>query len=101
MTVNPIIKGVGKTASEKYLAHLARGTFLNLWSYPNVFIDKRHNDRGVGKELCDLLVVCGNDVLIFSDKHISWPGGDSNVAWPRWFKRAIQKSANQIRGAER
>ncbi len=70
----------GKTPSERYLARLARKTFLNLWSYPNVYIDKKQNGRGVGKELCDLLVVCGDHVLIFSDKHISWPETD-DVEW--------------------
>jgi hypothetical protein len=48
-----IIRSTGLTTSEQYLAKLADKTFLNLWSYPNLY-------RDVGKELCDLLVVCGN-----------------------------------------
>jgi hypothetical protein len=99
--LSSIIKGSGVTPSEKYLAHLAEKTFLNLWSYPNVFIDKKQNGRGVGKELCDLLIVCGRNVFVFSDKHVGWPYGDVHVAWQRWFKRAIKKSVDQIRGAER
>ena len=92
----PAIKrGVGFTSTEKNLAALADKIFLNLWAYPNLF--------GVGgKELCDLLVVCGDDVLIFSDKNINWsPGVDVKVAWPRWYKKAIGKSAAQINGAAR
>ena len=42
---------------------------LNLWSYPNLFFRP-------GKELCDLLVVCGDEILVFSDKTIAWPTVD-------------------------
>lgn len=98
----PIHKGEGTTPSERYLASLANRTFLNLWSYPNVFIDKKQNDKGGGKELCDLLVVCGDDVIVFSDKSIEWPSGDDiDLAWRRWYKRAVKKSVDQIRGAQR
>ena len=97
-----IIRSTGITPSEKYLAKLADRTFLNLWSYPNLFIDKKENSSGTGKELCDLLVVCGEDVIIFSDKSIAWPQVDDiGLAWSRWYRRAIEKSAAQIRGAER
>jgi hypothetical protein len=97
-----IIRGEGLTPSEQYLARLADKTFLNLWSYPNLFIDKRNGPNSNGKELCDLLVVCGDDIIIFSDKSIKWPNDvDAQTAWSRWYKRAIDKSAAQIRGAER
>ena len=47
-------------------------------------------------------MICGDHILIFSDKTIGWPsGGDENLAWKRWYKRAILKSVDQIRGAER
>jgi hypothetical protein len=49
-----------------------------------------------------LLVVCGNDVLIFSDKNIAWPKGDDfDLSWSRWYRRAIDESAAQINGAAR
>lgn len=97
-----IVRGVGTTPSEKYLARLAERSFLNLWSYPNTFIDKRVRGKGDGKELCDLLVVCGDHILIFSDKTVAWPDDvDLKLAWKRWYKRAILKSVDQIRGAER
>lgn len=57
--------------------------------------------KKAGKELCDLLVVCGDDVLMFSDKHIAWPDAPFELAWKRWYSRAIGESAEQIRKAER
>lgn len=97
-----IIRGKGFTSSEKYLSQLAEKSFLKLWSYPNLYVDRKQSEHGDGKELCDLLVVCGDDVLIFSDKTISWKDHeDVNIAWRRWCKRAIGKSADQVRGAER
>lgn len=90
-----IERGVGVNPTEKSLAALADKIFLNLWTYPNLF-------GSAGKELCDLLAVCGDDVLIFSDKNISWSSGaDVKVAWPRWYRKAIGKSAAQINGAAR
>lgn len=90
-----ITRGSGLNESERYLAGLADRTFLNLWSYPNVY-------KGVNKELCDLLVVCGDNILIFSDKRIQWPTGmEVGLAWQRWYRRAVHHSVTQIRGAER
>jgi hypothetical protein len=38
----------------------------------------------------------------FSDKTVAWPpGDDERLSWKRWYKRAILKSVDQIRGAER
>lgn len=97
-----VIRSAGLTESERYLARLADRTFLNLWAYPNLYRDTVVNGRKAGKELCDLLVVCGDHVIIFSDKHVKWPNvTDVNTAWIRWYKRAIEKSVHQIRGAER
>ncbi|MGI0135263.1 MAG: hypothetical protein ACREBW_09940 [Candidatus Micrarchaeaceae archaeon] len=96
-----IVRSTGATPPERYLAKLAERSFLNLWSYPNTFIDKRVRGKGDGKELCDLLVICGDHILIFSDKTVAWPSGETQLAWKRWYKRAILKSVDQIRGAER
>lgn len=97
-----INKGKGSNDSEKYLAHLCEKTFLSLWSYPNVYTDEgKKSELGDGKELCDLLVVFGNHVIIFSDKDISFKDtGDINVDWGRWVKKAVIKSAVQLYGAE-
>lgn len=100
--MNPINRGTGSTESERYLATLADRTFLNLWSYPNPYNDRSAGPNKDGKELCDLLVVCGDDVIVFSDKAIRWPDGDdTDLAWSRWYKRAIEHSVKQLRGAER
>lgn len=95
-----IERGQGITRTERKLAKLADKTFLSLWAYPNSFND-RDLRKGQGKELCDLLAVCGDDVLIFSDKEITWPTGDLETAWGRWYRRAVSSSVKQIRGAER
>lgn len=91
----------GNTESERYLVSLAKRAFLSLWSYPNVYTDEGRHGSGDGKELCDLLVVFGNDVILFSDKACMFTGHeDINVAWYRWYRRAIEKSAKQLNGAE-
>jgi hypothetical protein len=90
-----IKRGIGFTSTEKNLATLADKIFLDLWSYPNLF-------RKDGKELCDLLAICGDDVLIFSDKNIRWPKGDDfNLSWSRWYRGAVEESLTQLNGAAR
>lgn len=98
---DPIPRSEGTTPSERFLARLADKTFLNLWSYPNPFRDQRVSGGADGKELCDLLVVCDPYVLIFSEKQIAWPDRPIDVAWPRWYRKAIDASVSQLRGAER
>lgn len=100
---SPIIfRTDGITESERYLKKLCDRTFLSLWSYPNVYRDKKGSSKGDGKELCDLLVVFENHVIIFSDKACAFPdSGDLVKDWSRWFRRAVVKSADQVRGAER
>jgi hypothetical protein len=102
-TSRPVIsRASGVTASERYLRELCDHTFLSLWSYPGVFRDQKRSGKGDGKELCDLLVVFENHVIIFSDKHCAFPdSGDLVKDWSRWFKRAVKKSADQVWGAER
>lgn len=97
-----INKNVGGNDSEKYLSKLCEKTFLSLWSYPNVYTDEgKKTASGDGKELCDLLVVFENHVIIFSDKDIAFKdSGDLKVDWSRWIKRAVIKSAVQLYGAE-
>ena len=98
----PTTKAQGVTLSERYLNSLCEKSFLSLWSYPGVFKDQKVRGKGDGKELCDMMVVFDEHVLIFSDKHCSFAdSGDIVVGWRRWYKQAIQSSANQAWGAER
>lgn len=79
-----------KTDSERYLSELCNRTFLKLWSYHNPYF--KHND-----ELCDVLCVFGDDVVVFSDKHIKFRSDiDIELAWSRWQRKAITKSAGQL-----
>lgn len=82
---------------------LGRRAFLSLWAYSNVYTDEgRRGTRGAGKELSDLLVVFGNDVLLFSDKHCHYKEtGNASVDWGRWYRHAIVKSVDQLFGAEK
>lgn len=90
----------GVTPTERYLKRLCDRTFLSLWSYPGIYRDQGR--RGGGKEVCDLLVVFEDHVLIFSDKSCDFPDtGDLKADWTRWFRRAIEKAADQAWGAER
>ena len=93
----------GVTESEQLLSRLCRHSFLTLWGYSNLYNNKGDANRGGdGDELCDFLVVFGDDVILFSDKDCAFPDtSDLDVDWSRWYKKAILKSANQIYGAER
>jgi hypothetical protein len=85
----------GVTASEQVLAELCDKSFLKMWTYPNLF-------RKPGKELTDLLVVFGDDVIIFSDKSCSCPNtGNADLDWSRWYNHSIAHSVRQIVKAEK
>lgn len=97
-----VVRAEGVTPGERYLQRLCERSFLSLWSHASVFRDQRTGSKGDGKELCDLLVVFGYSVLIFSDKSCKFPQtGDVRLDWSRWFRKAIMKSAEQVWGAER
>lgn len=97
----PVIRAQGETPTERQLVELGEKSFLGLWSYPNLYRDQKLAGGTDGKELCDLLVVCDPHVIIFSEKNIRWSGKPVEVAWTRWFKKAVRNSADQLRGAER
>jgi hypothetical protein len=87
-------QSAGYTPTERNLALLTTQTFFSLWCYPNLYKER-------GKELCDLVIFFGEDVVLFSDKNIAYPEhADPNVAWARWFRRAVLASADQLFGAE-
>ena len=93
----------GVNASEQYVGKLCKKSFLTIWSHQNLFTNRGTSNKiHQGKELCDLLVVFGNYIIIFSIKMCSFPNGaDLKKNWHRWYERAIFKSANQLFGAER
>ena len=83
-------------AAEQFVYNLCRKSFLSLWSYMNP--RKKPN----GKELCDVIVVCEPDVIIFSVKHVTMPkNGTPEVNMSRWRRRAVEESVAQLYGAER
>ncbi len=83
------------TASERYVSLLCEKSFLPFWSYSSPLGKK-------GKELCDVLVVCGDYILIISVKDITISNhSDISVQYERWYKRAISASFDQLNGAER
>lgn len=84
----------GLTRSEKFVTWLCQRAFLKLWTHPNPIGKK-------GKELCDCLIVCGAHIVIISVKEIEYRDTGDKVGWERWRKAAIDKSAQQIWGAER
>lgn len=92
----------GVNESERILTNLCRRSFLRLWSQTNIFTNEGFKDgKGGTKELCDALVIFGNDVIIFSDKHITFQAAKVlEVAWPRWYKRAVLDSCRQLHGAK-
>jgi hypothetical protein len=91
MTENP-----GVNEREEFVYFLCRQSFLSLWSYAN----PQGKD---GNELCDVLVVCEPDVIIFSVKEVaSGEAEEVAVDQRKWSTiSAIEKSVNQISSAER
>jgi hypothetical protein len=81
---------IGFSKSERYLAEIVQRTFLGFWSHPNLF-------RSLAKELADLVVIFGDDVVVFSDKSCEYKDGDHG--WSRWYRRAILDSAQQLHRA--
>lgn len=93
----------GFTSDEAFLNRLGARSFLRFWSWPNLFRDQGDAARnGDGKEICDLIVIFGDDVILFSDKRIEFSADKPmDVAWSRWARRAIGDSVKQIKGARR
>lgn len=82
------------TPSEALTHTLCTDSFLSLWCY--------NNPRGKkSKELCDVLVVCDPDVILFSVKDIKLDNPDDSTSVDRWRRKAIEGSIKQLDGAER
>lgn len=80
------------TPSEEFTEQLCTKTFLSPWCYGN--------PRGKkGKELCDVLVACEPDIVVFSVKEIELGNPDDATARERWQRRAVEESCDQLYGA--
>lgn len=87
--------GNGLTPTEELLTQLGERSFLRFWSHANPHINRK-------EELCDLLVVCGDFVITFSDKNNEFKSTEDQwVGWRRWYRSAVTKSVNQLNGATR
>lgn len=87
--------GEGLTPTEQTLKHFGERSFLRFWSHANPLATP-------SQELCDVLVVCGDYVIVFSDKSIDFQfHKDEQIAWRRWYREAVAKSAWQLNGAVR
>jgi hypothetical protein len=93
---------LGLTPTERFLYAMCQRSYLQLWSYANPFRDQGKSERGEGKELCDVMAVLGNTVILFSDKSCTFPDtGNESVDWDRWCRRTVDASRKQLSGAER
>jgi len=83
------------TDSERVVYELIKKSFPSFWSYLNPLNARR-------RELCDVLVVCDPDIIIFSIKEIEYKDtGRPKVDVERWKRKAIDASSKQVYGAER
>lgn len=87
--------GEGLTPTEQLLKYFGERSFLRFWSHANPH-------RTPKEELCDLLVVCGDYVIFFSDKSVDFKvHRGEQVAWRQWYREAIEESVRQVNGAVR
>ncbi|RYY90842.1 MAG: hypothetical protein EOO15_00835 [Chitinophagaceae bacterium] len=92
-----IVKSKGVSETEKLLSELCDQTFLNLWSYPNLY-------KSDGKEICDVLAVFQDHVFLFFDREsrkFDDPHKNLEVQWARWKKEVIDKQIATAEGAKR
>lgn len=82
------------SSSEAYLFDLAERSFLKLWTLANTYY-------APNRELSDLVIPFGDDVVIISDKAIRFDDAKPiEIAWPRWYRNAIQDSLRQLKTAK-
>jgi hypothetical protein len=80
----------GVNSSEEFVGWLCGGTFLRMWTHPNP-------QRPNRKELCDVLVVFGQEVLIVSVKDCAIKTtGNDELDVERWLRKAVHKSVKQL-----
>jgi len=97
-TVGRLVDGIVRTPTptEAFVHAVCRQSFLSLWSYASPE-GKTH-----GREMCDILVVCDPDIIIFSVKEVRpTKHADDAVRAQRWVRAAVDESVDQVYGAER
>lgn len=86
--MNSIEKG---KQGEDFVNKLAYRSLLKYWCYPGPL-----DEKGDRKEICDLLIIFDETVIIISVKNYTF-----NKNYSRYFRRTIEKAVKQIYGAER
>ncbi len=85
-----------QTPTEAFVHEVAKKSFLSLWSYASP------EGKSHGREMCDILVVCDPDIVIFSVKEVHpTKHRDDTIRMKRWVRAAVDESVNQVYGAER
>ena len=79
------------TEGEEAVNEIAFNTYLKYWCFPNP-----KDELGNKKEICDLLIIFQNHLLIISIKNYSFNGN-----YERYFRSTLNKALSQIHGAER
>src|SRR5690606_13264362 len=86
--MDPIEKG---NIVEEFVNEIAFNSFLEYWCYPSP-----KDEYGDKKEICDLLILFGENLIIISVKNYEF-----KEFYSRYFRRTIDKAVKQIYGAER
>ena len=86
--MNSIEKG---NIGEEFVNGIAFNSFIEYWCYPSP-----KDEYGDKKEICDLLILFGDNLIIISVKNYEFKD-----FYSRYFKRTIEKAVKQIYGAER
>ncbi|MEX6627602.1 hypothetical protein [Tenacibaculum salmonis] len=76
---------------ENFVNNIANNNFLEYWCYPSP-----KDEKGDKKEICDLLIIFQNILIIVSVKNYDFKGD-----YDRYFNKTIEKALKQIQGAER
>lgn len=76
---------------EEFVNEIAYSSFLDYWCYPSP-----KDEYGDKKEICDLLILFGDNLIIISVKNYEFKD-----LYSRYFRQTIDKAVKQIYGAER
>ncbi|MFW5871787.1 MAG: hypothetical protein ACOCUT_01635 [bacterium] len=76
---------------EEFVNEIAFNSFIEHWCYPSP-----KDEYGDKKEICDLLILFGESLIIISVKNYEFKD-----LYSRYFRQTIDKAVKQIYGAER